>query len=235
MNVRFRLNNNGENNGQTRLTRKDFTSSTFFAINASDPRYALFLGSDAQSTRFRDMLLPPRSHCKCLRYLSLVVSRVAEPSKLHRSVSQTPSAFNFPGCVERMNEKAIEVATIGRDEKVSRKQDELPLPLTSVAFEDKAKQPSLLQVATVINSVSVVGGKYNFYDKNCFWFAFTTFDTVRLAFSGTLKNLLWVNPGAREGSSIGDAWRLGFSTMLKDFFKACQTFSSEPHTQGDTS
>lgn len=127
---------------------------------------------------------------------------------------------------ERMNEKAIDVVTIGRDEKASRKQDELPLPLTSVAFDDKAKQPSLFEVATVINSVSVVGGKYNFYDKNCFWFAFTTFDTVRLAFSGTLKNWLWVNPGGRGGGSIGDAWGLGFPTMFKYFFKACQTFLS---------
>lgn len=81
---------------------------------------------------------------------------------------------------ERMNEEVVDVVSIGRDEKTPREWDEwdeLPLPLTSIAFEDKTKQPSLLDVARVINSVSVVGGKYNFYDKNCFWFAFTTFDT----------------------------------------------------------
>ncbi|KAL8717256.1 MAG: hypothetical protein Q9225_005488 [Loekoesia sp. 1 TL-2023] len=78
---------------------------------------------------------------------------------------------------ERANEEVVDVITIGREEKSLREWNELPLPLTSISFEDKAKQPSLLDIAKVISSVNVVGGKYNFYDKNCFWFAFTTFDT----------------------------------------------------------
>lgn len=121
--------------------------------------------------------------------------------------------------VERMNDQVVDVVTIGRDEKSPRSWDVLPLPLTSLAFDDKTKQPSLIDVAKIIASVSVVGGKYQFYDRNCFWFAFTAFDTMRLAFPGTLKNWLWINPGGRGGGSFGDAWGLGFPTMFKYFFK----------------
>jgi hypothetical protein len=120
--------------------------------------------------------------------------------------------------------RVVDRVTIGRDEKTMREEDELPLPLTSIVFEDKTKQPSLLDVAEVINSVSVVGGKYNFLDKNCFWFAFIAFGTVRSAFPGTLKNWLWVNLGGKGGGSLGDAWGIGFPTMFKYFFKVWALF-----------
>lgn len=127
---------------------------------------------------------------------------------------------------ERMNEKDIDVITIGRDEKAPKNWVELPLPLTSVSFEKSDQQPGLLDVAKRLSCVSVVGGRYNFYDKNCFWFAFTAFDTVRLEFPGTLKNWLWVNPGGKGGGSLGDAWGIGFPTMFKFFFKVVPSSSS---------
>jgi hypothetical protein len=65
-----------------------------------------------------------------------------------------------------MDEKVVDAATTRRDENTLPK-DELSLPLTSISFKAKAKQPSLIGVAKVLRSVSVVGGKYNFYDKIC--------------------------------------------------------------------
>lgn len=120
---------------------------------------------------------------------------------------------------ERMNEQDVDMVSIGRDEKEPRKWDELPLPLTSMSWSEKKDQPGLLDVAKILNSTSVVGGGYNFYDKNCFWFAFTTFDVVQLAFKGTLKTWSWINSGGTGGGGVKDMWGLGFPTMFKVFFK----------------
>lgn len=119
---------------------------------------------------------------------------------------------------ERANEAVIDIITLGRDEKVPRGWDELPLPLTSIAFDNQATQPSLIDVAKILYSVSVVGGKYQFYDKNCFWYAYTTFDAVKLAFTGKAKQWSYVNTGGKGGGSFSDAWGLGFPTMFKYWF-----------------
>ena len=165
----------------------------------------------ANKTVYADCYVPSLTRVKNLgsKYMHEYIQFIVED----RSTGERARVYT-----ERMNEKNVDVITTGRDDKTPRK-DELPLPLTSIAFEGKIKQPSLLDVAKVLSSVSVVGGKYNFYGNNCFWFAFTAFDTVRLAFSGTLKNWLWVNPGGKGGASFGDAWGLGFPTMFKYFFK----------------
>lgn len=78
---------------------------------------------------------------------------------------------------------------------------------------------NLIDVAKVLSSITVVVGAYNYYDHNCFWFAYTAFDVAKMAFKGTLKNWLLVNPGGRGGGSFSDLWELGLPTMFKFAFK----------------
>ncbi|OCK85341.1 hypothetical protein K432DRAFT_400314 [Lepidopterella palustris CBS 459.81] len=132
---------------------------------------------------------------------------------------------------ERANEDIVDYVTVGRTEVGFKKWPELPLPLTSLVFP-KEKQPKVMEIAKILSSITVVGGGYNYYDHNCFWFANTAYKVVKAAFKATEKKWSWINTGGAGGGSVGDAWGLGFPTLFKFAFKTtAEKFKAERETK----
>jgi len=118
---------------------------------------------------------------------------------------------------ERLNEHEIDNLVVGRDESIGRQWKEIPLPLFTVIYDEPAKQPSVFDVAHILAITSTVGGAYNFLGNNCFWFSYTSFESLRLKFPGKLKN--WNNRddlGGKGGGGIEDLKGLFYVSYLKD-------------------
>ena len=122
---------------------------------------------------------------------------------------------------ERANDEnwdTADIVSVGRTEVGFDKWPELPLPLTTLIF-DRGSRPGIVRISEVLREISRVGGGYNLLGNNCFWFAATTYRTVKAMFLGTEKKWSWINAGGDGGSTLKGAYGLGFSTLFKFAFK----------------
>ena len=119
---------------------------------------------------------------------------------------------------ERANDKWVDIVTVGRVEAGFDQWPELPLPLTSLIF-DKATRPSVLRISEILGAITTVGGGYNLYGNNCFWFAATAYKVVKATFAASEKQWSWINSGGDGGKSLRGVYGLGFPTLFKFAFK----------------
>jgi hypothetical protein len=123
---------------------------------------------------------------------------------------------------ERANEEWVDVVSVGRAELGFNKWPEMPLPLTSLVFE-QSKRPGVIQMAEIFKSITIVGGYYNLWGNNCFWFASTAYSVVKSAFPATEKKWSWINAGGDGGLTLKGAYGLGFPTLFKFAFKVSKS------------
>ncbi|KAM0282414.1 hypothetical protein ACHAO9_010203 [Fusarium lateritium] len=59
---------------------------------------------------------------------------------------------------------------------------DLPLPLYSITFESNLK---VLDLAGILAETTKIGEKYDLITKNCYWFAITAYQALKLKYNGT--------------------------------------------------
>ena len=64
--------------------------------------------------------------------------------------------------------------------------EDLPLPLITLVYGQENRL-SVLDIANILAKVTIQGGGHEFRGNNCFWFAATSYETVKAAFSATGK------------------------------------------------
>ncbi|TEY57641.1 hypothetical protein BOTCAL_0210g00020 [Botryotinia calthae] len=59
---------------------------------------------------------------------------------------------------------------------------DLPLPLFSITFDSPSFK--VLDLAGILAKTTEIGGNYNLFTKNCYWFAYTAYTALKLKFGG---------------------------------------------------
>lgn len=120
---------------------------------------------------------------------------------------------------ERLNDKELQdCVTVGRTELGFSEWSSLPLPLQTIIF-DQAHRPKLIQISTILRKTSDQAGPYNLFGEQCFWFAKTVYDVIKLSFGSiTEKEWPWLNPGGDEGNTLRGFYGLALSTFFKFTF-----------------